>query len=117
MPSSTFIPRVRYATNSRVELSPEGRRVRSKPADRSSERSSEQLHNVRNELVRRIIDKEIATDLFAGDRDGRGLRRTISELALILGLHPDRVRTLVRQAREVKDQLAVAGHDEPEACA
>jgi hypothetical protein len=111
-PSHPYRPRVYLMTNARAlarAASPGPPPLISKPRDEQP-RVTETMLRVRDELLTRIVDGDLATDLFSHKTDHRGTRVVMVELARMLGLDPTYVRSLVASARRVRCQLA-AGFD------
>ena len=63
---------------------------------------------VRNELIRKILDEEILAEFFGNHEiDQRGIRVKVTEVARMFGLEPDYVRQLIREARALREQIAI----------
>ena len=101
MTAPTAPPRSLFGRSRPAQVPIEGRRIASKPV-RARPRDTDQLLRVRNEMIRQIIDDEQFADMFGDERDRRGVRVKIAELARIFNLTPDHVRALVREARALR---------------
>jgi hypothetical protein len=111
-PAHPYRPRVLLLTNARALAYTDAcgpPAILSKPRD-DQPRPTETMLRVRDELLLRIVDGDLATDLFSHKTDHRGTRVVMVELARMLGLDPTYVRSLVASARRVRCQLK-AGTD------